>query len=268
MNLVNPYVYSNNLIDVDALLYINNASITRQESKDSINYFIVNAKSNNLWSKIYAIYPFFGTTASQHKFNAKNPIDTDAAFRLVFSFDSDSNHSELGYQTNNGSFANTKFTPSLSQSLNSNGMTVVIGTDNTPPSSDTIEMGSYNSGPQESALLIKRNSAGQVAVTLNGALLTDNSLNNAKGIWIGTKQSSTVTKLFRNGGVRISGNSSGTLPTVPVFIGALNLNGNRYGLSNQRIQMAIIHEGLSDAEVGLLNSIIDASETIAGRKTW
>jgi hypothetical protein len=32
-----------------------------------------------------ALYPFVGGTASQHKFNLKNPLDTDAAFRLVFS---------------------------------------------------------------------------------------------------------------------------------------------------------------------------------------
>jgi hypothetical protein len=31
-----------------------------------------------------ALYPFVGGTASQHKFNLKNPLDTDAAFRLVF----------------------------------------------------------------------------------------------------------------------------------------------------------------------------------------
>jgi len=264
-NTVNATTSNYSYTDTEANTYISASGLTSSDEESAYS-LISNLKSNSLWVKTQALWMFKGETEASQKLNAKNPIDSDSAFRLVFT--GVGIFSSLGYQTKGTAYANTKFTPSVSQSLNSNGMTVVIGTNNTPPTSDTIEMGSYNSGPQESALLIKRNSAGQVAVTLNGTLLTDNSLNNAKGIWIGTKQSATVTKLFRNGGVRINGNSSGSLPNVPFFIGALNLNGNPYGHSNQRIQMAIIHEGLTDAEVTTLNSIIDLSEAIAGRKTW
>ena len=40
---------------------------------------------NNLSTKFDTIYPFIGGTASAHKYNLCNPLNTDAAYRLVFS---------------------------------------------------------------------------------------------------------------------------------------------------------------------------------------
>jgi hypothetical protein len=41
-------------------------------------------KGYGIWTKMKAIYPFVGGTATTHKYNLKNPADTNAAFRLVF----------------------------------------------------------------------------------------------------------------------------------------------------------------------------------------
>jgi hypothetical protein len=41
-------------------------------------------KADGIWTKMKAIYPFVGGTASTHKYNLKDPRDLDAAFRLVF----------------------------------------------------------------------------------------------------------------------------------------------------------------------------------------
>jgi hypothetical protein len=40
--------------------------------------------SNNLWNKIQAFYPMLGSNSNGTKFNAKNPLDTNAAYRLQF----------------------------------------------------------------------------------------------------------------------------------------------------------------------------------------
>jgi hypothetical protein len=60
--------------------------------------------------KIKVLYPFVGGTAATHKFNFVNPLDTDAAFRLVFN--GGFTHSASGCQPNgtNG-WANTFLTP-------------------------------------------------------------------------------------------------------------------------------------------------------------
>ena len=83
VNYINSYAFGVSY-DADAQAYITASGITSTDAKNSVNYLIVNLKSNNLWTKIQALYPFFGTTASMHKWNAKNPLDTNAAFRLSF----------------------------------------------------------------------------------------------------------------------------------------------------------------------------------------
>jgi len=70
--------------DADALAFITAAAITDATQKRAIETLVVDLKGYGIWTKMKALYPFVGGTASQHKFNLKNPLDTDAAFRLVF----------------------------------------------------------------------------------------------------------------------------------------------------------------------------------------
>jgi len=252
--------------DTDANAYISAATLTSSE-QESAYQLITDLKTAGLWTKIQALYPFKGTTAAQHKWNAKNPLDTNAAFRLTFT--GAATFSNLGYQLNGSSYANTFFVPSAQQSVNSNGITVVCGTNNSAFSGDVIEVGAFNSGSQRAWVGVKNNNTNYSRnATLNATAIAQTGVNEARGIFTGVRQSSTVTDLFVNGTQVATGNSGGTLPTVSASIGCMNLNSTPYGYSNQRIQIAIIHEGLTDAEVATLHSIIDLSEVIAGRKTW
>lgn len=249
-------------VDPDAIAYVSASSNIAYQ--DIIDDLFVSLKSNSIYAKIQAFYPFLGTTASQHKWNAKNPIDTNTAFRLTFV--GTSIFSNNGYQLNGSSYANTYFIPSVQQSLNSNGFSFVVGTNNTPVG-DCVDMGSFISGTQKS-YLVARGSANKSIAGFNSVNAESAVTSQAKGIFTGTKQSSTVTDLFVNG-VQVSTSAgAGTLPTVNVYIGALNLNGSVYGNSNQRIQFVAFHEGLSDTEVVMLHSILNTFEMLLGRKTW
>ena len=231
---------------------------------------IVNLKSSGLWTKIKAIYPFKGNTPAQHKWNAKNPLDTNAAFRLQFF--GGGTHSNLGYQCNGiNAYANTFLVPSAVQQLNSNGLTVVVGTNNSVLGSDAEEIGSYSSNTSMEFISTKANNTTfdkLCGMNTNTPRIVVSGTNEAKGIFTGAKTSSNLHKLFRNQTLLATGSGGGTLPNVNVWIGALNLNNSAYGCSSQRIQMAIIHDGLTDAEVVQLHQIIDVSEQIQGRKTW
>ena len=88
------------------------------------------------------------------------------------------------------------------------------------------------------------------------------------GIWTGTRQSATVSKLFRNSTSIGSVTATGTLPTFAIWIGDLNNNGSAYGSTSQRIQFTAIHEGFSDPEAATFYTMIDAFENAVGRKTW
>lgn len=257
-NIISQNTIATYYTDADANAYISAASLTSSE-QESAYRLIVDLKSNLLWSKIQAIYPFKGTTVAQHKWNAKNPLDTNSAFRLIFS--GAATFSNLGYKLNGSSYANTHFIPSINQNINSNGMTIVCGT-NIENLGDNWAIAAYDSGTQNSILKI----IGDGAINLNGTRILGSSSLGQIGIFTATKQSATLSKLFKNNVEKITGNSGGTLPTNPFYIGAIaNID---YGYIKERIQMAIIHEGLSDTEVTTLHAIIDLSETIAGRKTW
>jgi hypothetical protein len=80
--LVNPYFYG--CTDADALAFLAAAGITDVTITSAICTLVTTMKADGTWAKCNAIYPMVGGTATTHKFNLKNPLDTNAAFRLTF----------------------------------------------------------------------------------------------------------------------------------------------------------------------------------------
>jgi len=255
--------------DADATTYLTNAGISSTNEVNSTNYQFYQLKNKSLFWDVQAMYLFKGTASSQHKYNAKNPLDTDAAFRLTFN--GTATYSNDGY-TPNGSngYANSYFIPKTNQLLSSNGITVVIGTNNVT-GADAVNTGVYQGETTISLIATKGdNSTYYREIMLNGRAgeVKTTGVNEARGIFTGTKQSLTSLKFFRNNSLLGSGSGGGNLCTIPFFIGALNYNGSAIGKSNQRIQQVIYHKGLSDSRTGELFNIIDYAENLAARKTW
>ena len=266
--LSNTVNVSTNTLDYDTYNYIN-ASGNQAYETAIVNLF-TDLKSQGLYTKIQAFYPFLGTTAAQHKWNAKNPLDTNAAFRLQFF--GGGTHSNLGYQCNGtNAYANTFLVPSLVQNVNSNGLTVAVGTNNGVVGSFSVEIGcsvSLTSASFMSVKLLNTTYNRVLALNTDTGRLNQSGINEARGIFSGVRQSSSINKLFRNNSSLTNGTSGGTLPNTNIFIGCYNTNGTPAGYSNQRIQFVAIHEGLTDAEVVALHTIIDNFESAIGRKTW
>lgn len=70
--------------DPDAQAFFTASGLTGATNLNAINTLVVSLKGFGIWSKMKAIYPFVGGTAALHKWNLKNPLNTNAAFRLVF----------------------------------------------------------------------------------------------------------------------------------------------------------------------------------------
>lgn len=106
--------------DPDAQAFITAAAITDPTQQTAIDTLVKGMKADGIWTKMKAIYPFVGGTASSHKFNLKDPRDLDAAYRLVFN--GGWTHSSTGATPNgtNG-YADTKLVPSSVFSNNNNG---------------------------------------------------------------------------------------------------------------------------------------------------
>jgi len=71
-------------LDPDAAAFIVAAGITNTTQKTAINQLVLDLKSYSIWTKMQAIYPFVGGTATSHKYNLKDPRDLDVAYRLQF----------------------------------------------------------------------------------------------------------------------------------------------------------------------------------------
>ncbi len=92
--------------DTDAEAFITSASLTDVTQKAAVNTLVNDLKRFGLWTKIKAFYPFVGGNATSHKFNLKDPRDSNDAYRLTFS--GGWTHSSMGIKGNNSNtVANT-----------------------------------------------------------------------------------------------------------------------------------------------------------------
>jgi hypothetical protein len=193
--------------------------------------------------------------AAQMKFNLVNPQDTDAAFRLAFS--GGWTYSTNGAQPNgtNG-FANTY---ALIPSQNSGSLGFYSRTNSVAASCSfggtTVQSGLFLTYlPNQSFLRI--NDAGS-----SGAISTTDSF----GLFIANRVSGTETRnLVKGAIVAQSANSIGT-QTVPNYIGALNQNGSGSLYDNKQCAFAFVADGFSDAELLLLNTLINSYQTTLSR---
>ena len=155
------------------------------------------------------------------------------------------------------------------QNLNSNGLTVTVGTNNNVTGTYSVEIGAQLNTTTSSLLTPKVGNSGAINCDLNSQSNRINAANTtAIGMYTGTKQSTASHKVFKNKLQVASASGGGALPSLSIFVGALNFGGSAQGYSSQRIQFTAIHEGLTDAEVVALHTIIDNFESAIGRKTW
>lgn len=250
--------------DRDALAFIEAAGIYNTNQQKAIVDLVRSLKRVGLWTKMKAIYPFIGGTATSHKWNLKDPRDADAAFRLTFS--GGWTHSSTGAKPNGtNAFANTFLTPSSSLSLNSHSCGYYSNSNLSETASvDAVNMGSFNSATQ--ALLVRKKTT-TMDSRANAAFVsyTTNTMN---GLFSVSKQSSTVTKIFIDATEVNSGNSGGTLPTVSIYLGDLNISGagaypDGYVLNDFRF--AFVADGLANADVGSLSDLLTLYQKRLGR---
>jgi hypothetical protein len=247
--------------DSDAQAFITAAAITDPTQQAAINTLVVDLKGYSIWSKMHALYPFVGGTAAAHKFNLKNPLDTDAAFRGVFV--GGWTHSNLGAIPNGiNAYMDTKFKPNVG-TLNSNAIGYYIRTVNSSGATDPVNMGAFDLISAASSLL---NSASSLSGRLNGNLISG-SITGGTGLFSISKTSLTTTNVYKNSTSVGSGNSGGSLSSNNIFIGTLDFQGTPYGSGyvNSQFAFAYMSDGLTDTEAANFYTAVQAFQTTLGR---
>lgn len=224
--------------------------------------------TNNLWDKLIAFYPFMGGTSGSHKFNGKDPQDTDAAFRLTYyggiTHDSDG-------LTPNGSngYADTHLLP-LTYIDNTTGSLGSYIQTTATTKSYPCEMGTTYYNQQ---MLLRNKNNGNLLGSMYAGWVQSSPQHSAGLMMISRTSSDSADCLYHQGGsLSYSGgpNTSDISGMVyPVFIGAANLRGiggNDY--SDRTQSFAFIGYGLTESEMDTLSSAVNTLQTALGRNVY
>lgn len=257
------------ITDADVLAFITAASITDSTQKSAINQLVLDLKTANIWIKMKAIYPFVGGTASQHRYNLKDPRPVAGAFYLDFY--GGGTHSANGYQPDGATaYADTKFIPLNNATDNNTHLSYYSRTNNT---TSGVDIGAFNPGS---------NYFLQLWTTVNGGISRSSVQRNdtdfssfvsttRQGHFIGQVGLSgfnSFSKIYQNGVLKNTNNVNNTVvrSNVAVYIGALNINGAAGAYVNRESAFASIGDGLSDSEATAFYNAVQNFNTTLNRQ--
>lgn len=249
--------------DANAQAFLDAAVITDQTQANAVNTLVTDLKTYGLWTKMKAIYPFVGGTATTHKWNLKDPRDLDAAYRLAFS--GAWTHSSTGALPNGANaYADTYFIPNNALTLNSSHLGFYSRTNSTTGVDDfsAVIVGDL------ADMRIIINEANVLKADMNSYLERITGTNTSStGLYQVSRISSTSLKVYKNNttfGTNTAANT-GTLPAISMYMGAAHRGTSAINYSNRECAFATLGDGLSDTEAANLYTAVNKFQTSLSR---
>jgi hypothetical protein len=215
-------------------------------------------KSDSIWTKMIAIYPFVGGDATKHSYNLKNP----AAFQITWNGTVTQNANGM---TGNGStgYGDTGISPSSQLTLNDFHMSLYSRTASTSVNGD---MGCFASTSQYLAIYSKytdNSMYGEAWATPSGELAA--AVTNSQGLFVVTRRGSTDAEIYRNSTSIATKTTTqvGTRPATNIAIGRI-LGASEF--SSRNIAGATVGSGLTGTDVANLASRIQTYQTTLSRQ--
>jgi hypothetical protein len=252
-------------LDPDAQAFLTAAGITDGTITTAIDTLVTDLKLYGLWSKMKAIYPFVGGTATTHKFNLKDPQDTNAAFRLVFA--GGWTHSANGAQPNGtNAYANTFYVPNTECNSANNSVSFYSRTNSNAGQPYDISSTTNAGGTSNPYSLICRYTT-NISYFANGSYNIAAGNNNGQGFFLGFIDA-TNQRLYRNGSqIGAASIPVATLPSFSLFIGANNGGGSIGLFSNKECAFASMGGSkLTTTEAIDYYTAVQAFQTTLGRQ--
>lgn len=246
-------------LDADAEAYINAVGGLSETTQGYINTWFLSAKANGYYNSLHAVYLFIGGDAASHKWNAVDPQDTDAAFRLTFT--GSPTHDSNGVTFNGSSqYANTHLKPGTVLGQNDKSMSGYLR---------SVGAGGSSWGAVDNAyvaadfLLI--NAAGTCYFQLSGSGTSVASPATKTGFWLENRTSSTSADLRRNDtSLKTEGTSAYNI-NLDVYLGCRNKNGTAIEYNADNICFWACGDGLSSAEATAMYNDCVTLQTSLGR---
>jgi hypothetical protein len=271
---ITPKSYFNLAVpnDTDAQAFITAASITDGTQQSAVNQLVLDLKSANIWTKMKAIYPIVGGTASTHKWNLKDPRDLDAAFRLTFT--TGWTHSSTGILPSSA-YANTFLTPNINLTNNNSHISVYLRTNTDNNGVDIGIQDDMGVGITVSSYYIITRNSNTLYVTIqtDDANRIIGANTDSRGFYITSRTTSTSLKQYKNSSIfgTNTNTSTGTRARYSIPLGAVRYindpGSDTYSnYSNRQQSFASIGDGLTDAEALSFYNAVQTYQTTLGRQ--
>ena len=260
-----PYVSGT---DADAQAFITAAAITDSTQQSAINTLVTQLKTYGIWTKMKALYPFVGGSATSHKFNLKDPRDLDAAYRLVFN--GGWTHTSTGALPNGTTgYADTKLAPSSALSLNSTHVSYYSRTNIISVGSEFGSIGSSSFANNIYGYIKTTDGKTYFRVNRGGTPESNISIADSRLFYMINRNSGIQEVLYTNSiktTFSTNVNSTGLSP-YSIYLGASNLFGTSSSeYSSRESAFASIGDGLTDAEAVAFYTAVQKYQTTLGRQ--
>jgi hypothetical protein len=201
------------------------------------------------------------------KFNGKNPVDTNAAYRLTFFGGWTFNPSGA---TSNGTtaYADT-FLPPSAMTLNSQHLSIYMANNNAPATGKNyIGSAQFISGTQRYTV-IGQDGSPIYYIALSNAGGSGGGTPNTQGFLTLASSGTTDESLYRNGSRIVTRTGAVRFAMGnTIYIAAMNNSGTAIQFYDNQYRFATIGSGLTAAEVSTLSTIINTFQTTLGRNTY
>jgi hypothetical protein len=248
--------------DADAQAFLTAAAITDVTIGGAINTLVVGLKTNNIWSKLIALYPMVGGLADTHKYNL---IDIDTH---IIDFYGGWSHSASGATANGTtSYGDTNFNPftalvdSYSFSLGYYGSVANPG---------GVDMGVQDSPRVKTGLFGGNILSANIYIfdcwdESLGRVLASST--DASGFWVGSRTTNNNQTIYDSGSsVGTNGNTVTVVPpSFNYFIGASNKATTTEYFSTQNFRLAFFGNGLTSTDVSNFNTLVTTFQTTLSR---
>lgn len=245
--------------DSDVLAFLAATGITDTTISDALCALVTSAKADGWWSKLKAIYPIVGGTATTHKFNLKNPADTNAAFRLTFI--GGGTHASTGWKPNgtNG-YARTYYVPSTESTVETASFGAYSRTNLTGAN---YIYGCFNpAGPYR----MWHNFNGNIQI-LQTSLITYTA-NPSTRLFISRREGATLNQSYRDGtSLGTNTSTQSVIPSFEFYFGALNNNGTATNFTAHELAFAFLGDStaLTSTDAANITSAVNTFQTSLGR---
>jgi hypothetical protein len=250
-------------IDEDVEAYILAAGITDPNQVIAANMLIVGWKDIGIWNNTLALYPILGGNPSSHKINARNPADTDAAFRLTMF--GGWIHDAFGMRGNgSNSYANTHLVPNTHLTSNNNAVMLYVNqgiSQNSYDFSTTTDAGGANNGY---GLISSYGNSNAFYITNT---FISGVVGNPFGMRMGFTDSGTRRLYKDNSQVASGATASLTLSSFPMYLGANNGGGTAGFIASKSYCFAtVMSAGMTPAQAVDAYNLVQACQIILGRE--